>query len=200
MQLLSHLCVAASHWPTAIHGRHQATRPCPLTRFHERTLSFFHELRVAHWLHGPTSHFFVLCSSECAALHSRLLRSMCHHIHQQQQMRLSPLLACVTALLLAMYSGAASGSRTCVSENLCLSLPFFCCSLSPHPPHHLPSPPWHVLWFWFMVVHFSSSLWCVAASQGEGEREGGEEGERLRCFVVVLCCTVSLDCCLDVLC
>ena len=160
----------------------------------------FHELRVAHGLHGFTSHFFVLCPSECAALHSRLLRSMCHHHHQQQQMRLSPLLACVTALLLAMYSGAASGSRAGVSENLCLPLSFFCCSLSPHPPIHLPSPPWHVLWFWFMVVHFSSSLWCVAASQGEGEREGGEEGERLRCFVVVLCCTVSLDCCLDVLC
>ena len=75
MQLLFHLCVAASHWPIGMHRRHQATRPCPLTRFHERTLSFFHELRVAHWLHGPTSHFFVLCSSECAALRCRLLWS-----------------------------------------------------------------------------------------------------------------------------
>ena len=65
MQLLSHLCVAASHWPTAIHGRHQATRPWPLTRFHGRTLSFFHEVRVAHRLHGPTSHCFMLCASEC---------------------------------------------------------------------------------------------------------------------------------------
>ena len=60
-------------------------------------LSSFHEVRVAHWLHVITSHCFVLCSSECAALHSRLLRSMCHHIHQQQQMRLSPLLARMAA-------------------------------------------------------------------------------------------------------
>ena len=104
MRLLSHLCVAAIQWPIGMHRRHQATRPCPLTRFHERTLSFFHELRVAHWLHGPTSHFFVLCSSECAALRCRLLRSMCqHHQHheQQQQMRLSPLLARVTAAFAA---------------------------------------------------------------------------------------------------
>ena len=39
MQLLSHLCVAASHWPTAIHCRHQATRHWPLTRFRGHFLS-----------------------------------------------------------------------------------------------------------------------------------------------------------------
>ena len=38
MQLLFHVCVAARHWPTAIHRRHQATRPWPLTRFHGRFL------------------------------------------------------------------------------------------------------------------------------------------------------------------
>ena len=67
MQLLSHLCVAASHWPTAIHCRHQATRHWPLTRFHGHTLPFFHEVRVEHWLQGPTSHCFVLCASVRAA-------------------------------------------------------------------------------------------------------------------------------------
>ena len=67
MQHLPHLCVAASHWPTAIHRRHQATWHRTLTRFHGHTLSFFHEVRVAHRLQGPTSHRFVLCPSECAA-------------------------------------------------------------------------------------------------------------------------------------
>ena len=185
MRLLSHLCVAAGPWP--------------LTRFHGR---FLPSMNCVWHIGCMGSLHTSLCCAPLSVLHSRLSWSMQPHQHRQQQMRmrLSPLLACVTALLLAMYSGAASGSRAGVSENLCLPLSFFCCSLSPHPPHHLPSPPWHVLWFWFMVVHFSSSLWCVAASQGEGERKGGEEGERLRCFVVVLCCTVSLDCCLDVPC
>ena len=56
MQLLPHLCVAASRWPTAIHRRHQATRPWPLTRFHGRTLSFFHEVRVARRLDALLVH------------------------------------------------------------------------------------------------------------------------------------------------
>ena len=56
------------------------------------THAFFLEVRLAHRLHGSTSHCFVL--------HSRLPWSMCHHHHheQQMQMRLNPLLACVAAL------------------------------------------------------------------------------------------------------
>ena len=93
MQLLSHLCAAVSRWPTAIHGRHQATRPWPLTRCCGHTLSSSKCV-----LHGPRH--TALCSAPLsAALHSRLPWSMCHHHHheQQQQMRLSPLLARMAA-------------------------------------------------------------------------------------------------------
>ena len=99
MQLLSHLCVAAIQWPTAIHRRHQATRPWPLTRFHGR---FLPSMKCV-WHIGCTGprHTALCCAPLSAALHSRLPWSMCHHHHhhheQQQQMRLSPLLARVTA-------------------------------------------------------------------------------------------------------
>ena len=67
------------------------------------THAFFHEVRVAHWMHGPTSHSFVLHRSLTAPLHGSLLRSVCHpnhhhHEQQQQRMRLRPLLARATAL------------------------------------------------------------------------------------------------------
>ena len=74
MQLLFHVCVAARHWPTAIHRRHQATRPWPLTRFHGRFLPSI-KVRVAHRLHGPTSHRFVQCASECAAQQSAVVHA-----------------------------------------------------------------------------------------------------------------------------
>ena len=54
MQHLPHLCVAASHWPIGMQRRHQATRHWTLTRFHGRTLSFFHESAcgtLAAWVH-----------------------------------------------------------------------------------------------------------------------------------------------------
>ena len=63
MQLLSHLCVAAIQWPTAIHRRHQATRPWPLTRCCGHTLSFFHESACGTSAARATSHCFVLCAS-----------------------------------------------------------------------------------------------------------------------------------------
>ena len=93
MQLLSHLCVAAIQWPTAIHRRHQATRPWPLTRCCGHTLASSKCV-----LHGPR-HTALCCAPLSAALHSRLPWSMCHHHHheQQQQMRLSPLLARMAA-------------------------------------------------------------------------------------------------------
>ena len=58
MQLLSHLCVAASHWPIGIHRRHQATRPWPLTRIHGRTLSSMKCL----WHIVCTAHVTLLCA------------------------------------------------------------------------------------------------------------------------------------------
>ena len=63
MRLLSHLCVAASHWPIGIHRRHQATRPWPLTRCCGHTLSFFHESACGTSAARATSHCFVLCAS-----------------------------------------------------------------------------------------------------------------------------------------
>ena len=74
MQDLPHLCAAARHWPTVIHRRHQATRHWPLTRFHGHTLPFFHEVRVAHRLQGPTSHCFVLCASVRVAPQAVMVR------------------------------------------------------------------------------------------------------------------------------
>ena len=100
MQDLPHLCAAARHWPTVIHRRHQATRPWTLTRFHGRFLSSI----KCVWHIGCTGpRHTALCCAPLCALHSRLLWSMQphhqhHHYEQQQQMRLSPLLARVTAV------------------------------------------------------------------------------------------------------
>ena len=68
MRLLSHLCVAASHWPIGIHRRHQATRLWPLTRIHGRTLSSMKCL----WHIGCTGprHPALCCAPLSAALHS----------------------------------------------------------------------------------------------------------------------------------
>ena len=99
MQHLPHLRVAASHWPTAMHRRYQATRPWPLTRFHERFLSSMYCV----WHIGCTDpRHIALCSAPLRVLHRRLPWPTHHHHHhheqQQMQMRPSPLLARVAAL------------------------------------------------------------------------------------------------------
>ena len=98
MQLLSHLCVAAIQWPIGMHRRYQATRPWPLTRFHERFLSSMYCV----WHIGCTDpRHIALCSAPLRVLHRRLPWPTHHHHHQvqqQQQVRLNPLLACVAAL------------------------------------------------------------------------------------------------------
>ena len=99
MQHLPHLCVAASRWATGIHRRHQATRRCPLTRFHGRTLS---SMKCLWHIGCKSPRHIALCSAPLRVLHRRLPWPTHHHHHhheqQQMQMRPSPPLACVAAL------------------------------------------------------------------------------------------------------
>ena len=84
-----------AHWHASQAPSNETLDPHTLPRTH----AFFHEVLVAHWLHGPTSHCFVQCPSECST--AQLPWSLCHHHHHhhqhQQQMRLSPLLARMAA-------------------------------------------------------------------------------------------------------
>ena len=82
MHLLSHLFVAASHWPTAIHRRHQATRPWTLTRFHGR---FLPSMKCLWHIGCMGSLHTAFCCAPLCVLHSRLSWSMHNHHHQQHQ-------------------------------------------------------------------------------------------------------------------
>ena len=86
---------ALAHWHSSQAPSHEALAP----HTHPWTHAFFHEVLVAHCLHGPR-HTALCCAPLSALLHRRLPWSMCHHHHaqqQQQQMRMSPLFARVTA-------------------------------------------------------------------------------------------------------
>ena len=51
-----------AHWHPSQAPSNETLDPHTLPRTH----AFFHEVLVAHWLHGPTSHCFVQCPSECS--------------------------------------------------------------------------------------------------------------------------------------